>query len=159
MDAAAGLNTGGGAQVQHHVVVRLAPEQAVGVVVSKVVVEGMAGVFVAHVGEGVMGQAREAEGGSPEAHPGHRVQTHVVPGVELGQKLGSQVLGQWRELRVEDNVVQLFGQQFAVQVDVRAVPGVKREAVRNQTQTKTVSLKGAAFNQPAMLPSAVIKMI
>lgn len=128
MDAAAGLNTGGGAQVQHHVVVRLAPEQAIGVMVSKVVVKRMTGIFVAHVGEGIMVQTWEPEAGAPETHPGHRVQTHVMSAVELGQKLCSQVLGQWRELRVEDNVVQLFGQQFAVQVDVRAVPDGKRQS-------------------------------
>lgn len=135
MDTAAGLNTGGGAQVQHHVVVRLAPEQSVGVMVSKVIVKRMTGIFVAHVTEGVMVQTREPEAGAPETHPGHRVQTHVMPGVELGQKLGSQIFGQWREVRVEDNVVQLFGQQFAVQVDVRAVPGVKRQSVINQNRT------------------------
>lgn len=128
MDTAAGLNTGCGAQVQHHVVLRLAPGEAVGVVVFKGLVERMVGILNAHGGTDTVVQASGPEAGTSEAHPGHRVQAHVVPGVDLGQYLGSQVLGQWRELGVQDNVVQLFGQQFAVQVDVGAVPNVRRQS-------------------------------
>lgn len=122
MDTAAGLDTGCGAQVQHHVVVWLALGGAVGVVIFKVVVERVVGILIAHGGTGIVVQAGGSEAGASDAHPSHRVQAHVVPGVDLGQYLGSQVLGQWRELGVQDNVVQLFGQQFTVQVDVGAVP-------------------------------------
>lgn len=85
MDTAAGLNTGGGAQVQHHVVVGLALGVAVGVVVSKVMVERVVGILTAHGGTGIVVQASGPEAGASDAHPGHRVQAHVVPGVDLGQ--------------------------------------------------------------------------
>lgn len=122
MDTAAGLNTGRGAQVQHHIVIWLASRETVGVVVFKVLVERVVGILIAHGGTGVVVQAGGPEAGTSNAHPNHWVQAHVVPGVDLGQYLGSQVLRQWREMGVQDNVVQLFGQQFAVQVDVGAVP-------------------------------------
>lgn len=85
VDAAAGLNTGCGAQVQHHVVVGLAPGEAVGVVVFQVMVERVVGVLTAHGGTGIVVQASGPEVGASDAHPGHRVQAHVVPGVDLGQ--------------------------------------------------------------------------
>lgn len=85
MDTAAGLNTGCGAQVQHHVVVWLAPGEAVGVVVSKVLVERVVGILDAHGGTDTVVQASGPEAAASDAHPGHRVQAHVVPGIDLGQ--------------------------------------------------------------------------
>ena len=122
MDTAAGLNAGCGAQVQHHVVVWLAPGEAVAVVIFQVMVESVVGILAAHQGTGIVVQASGPKAAASDAHPGIRVHAHVMPRVDLSQKLGAQVLGQWRVLGVQDNVVQLFGQQFAVQVDVGAVP-------------------------------------
>lgn len=85
MDTAAGLNTGCGAQVQHHVVVWLAPGEAIGVVVFKVLVERVVGILDARGGTDTVVQASGPEAGASDAHPGHRVQAHVVPGVDLGQ--------------------------------------------------------------------------
>lgn len=65
----------------------------------------------------------------------------MVPSVDLGQKLGSKVLGQWRELGVQDNVVQLFGQQFAVQVNVGAVPDVGKQSKLLMRMTSTYKKK------------------
>lgn len=129
MHTAAGLNTGCGAQVQHHIVIWLAPREAVGMVVFKILIERVVGILITHGGTGIVVQAGGPKAGASKAHSSHRVQAHVVPGIDLGQKLGSQVLGQWRELGVQDNVVQLFGQQFAVQVDVGAVPNVGKHKV------------------------------
>lgn len=85
MDTAAGLNAGCGAQVQHHVVVWLAPGEAVGVGGFAVVVERVVGVLTAHQGTGTVVQASGPEAAASDAHPGVRVQAHVVPGVDLGQ--------------------------------------------------------------------------
>lgn len=85
MDTAAGLNTGCGAQVQHHVVVWLAPGEAVGVVVFKVMVERVVGILTAHQGTGMVVQASGPEAGASDAHPGIWVQAHVVAGIDLGQ--------------------------------------------------------------------------
>lgn len=83
---------------------------------------------------GVIGACREAgitvqpsspQAGAANARPCHGVQAQVVPSIDLSQELSAQVLGQRRELGVQDNVVQLFGKQFAMQVDVGAVPGGK----------------------------------
>lgn len=112
VDAAAGVKAGGGAQVQHHVVVWLCPGEAVEVVV---LVEAEVWVVAADGGMGLMVEADASDG-----HPEHRVQAHVVARVDLSQDPGAQVSGQRREVYV----VQLFGQQFAVQVDVGAVPAV-----------------------------------
>lgn len=126
MDTAAGFNTGRGAQVQHHVVIWLALGEAVCVVIFEVVAEV---VVVGILGTDIVVQAGVSKAGTSDAHPGHRVKAHVMPSVDLGQELRSQVLGHWRELGVQDNVVQLFGQQFAVQVDVGAVPNVGKHKV------------------------------
>lgn len=85
MDTAAGLNTGCGAQVQHHIVIWLAPREAVGVVVFKVLIERVVGILIAHGGTGIVVQAGGPEAGTSNAHPSHRVQTHVVPGIDFGQ--------------------------------------------------------------------------
>lgn len=85
MDTAAGLNTGCGTQVQHHVVVWLAPGEAVGVVVFKVLVEKVVGILDARVGTDIVVQTSGPKAAASDAHPGHRVQAHVVPGVDLGQ--------------------------------------------------------------------------
>lgn len=97
----------------------------------------MMGVVVAQREMGIEVQARGPETGTFNAHPGHRVQTEVVPCIDLGQQLSSQVLRQWRELRVKDYVVQLFGQQFSVQVDVGAVPKAERQS---QFEVKMLSM-------------------
>ena len=136
VDAAAGLHAGGRAQVQHHVVVGRGrpPEKAVVAVVVWVLeagaAEGEVGVLV--VAGGGAGVAVEpgggGGGGGPQAHPGrHGVQAKVVSGVDLGQELGPQVLGKGLEVGVQGDVIQLFGQQFAVQVDVGAVPTIGGE--------------------------------
>lgn len=127
VDAAAGLNAGRGAEVQHHVVVWLAAVEPVGVLVQEVlVVEGVVGELVARRGAGVAVQPSGPQAAASDAHPSHGVKAQVVPGVDLGQELSSQVLGQRPELGVQDIVVQLFGQQFTVQVDVGAVPASKQ---------------------------------
>lgn len=116
VDAAAGVKAGGGAQVQHHVVVWLRPGKAVEVVV---LVEAEVWVVAA---DGRMDLMVEAD--TSYSHPEHWVQAHVMARIELSQYPGPQVSGQRREVGVQDYVVQLFGQQFAVQVDVGAVPAV-----------------------------------
>lgn len=85
VDAAAGLNTGCGAQVQHHVVIWLAPGVAVGVVVPKVLVQRVVGILDARGVTETVVQAGGLKASASDAHPGHRVQAHVVPGVNLGQ--------------------------------------------------------------------------
>lgn len=127
VDAAAGLNAGCGAEVQYCVVVWLTSGEAVDVSVSKVLVERVMGILNAHWGMDTVVQACEPEAGTSDAHPSQRVHAHVVPGIDLCQELGSQVLGQWRELGIQDNIIQLFGQQFAVQVYVGTVPKEGRQ--------------------------------
>ena len=116
VDAAAGLHAGGGAQVQHHVVVA-----GVAVVVAAVAVR----VLGAGGGVCVVVTAQPARQQAPSgAAQGLQAEVVVVvPGpVDLGQELGAQVSGHRHELGVQNDVVQLFGQQFSVQVDVGAVP-------------------------------------
>lgn len=85
MDTAAGLYTGCGAQIQHHVIVWLGPGEAVGVVVFKVMVERVVGILTAHGGMGIVVHASGPEAGTSDAHPDISVQAHVVPGVDLCQ--------------------------------------------------------------------------
>lgn len=54
-------------------------------VVSKVLVERVVGILDACGGTDTVVQASGSQGGASDAHPGHRVQAHVVPGVDLGQ--------------------------------------------------------------------------
>lgn len=119
VDAAAGVDAGGGAEVQNHVVIRRRSGEAVEVVV---LVQAQVGVVVAEGGVGLVVET----GGShtSNTHPQHRVQAQVMAGVDLGQEAGSQVFGQRRQVGVQYYVVQLFGQQFAMQIDVGAVPAV-----------------------------------
>lgn len=102
----------------------LALVEAVGVMIFEGLGQRVVDMLDACGGTNTVVQASWAETGASDTHPSHRVQAHMVPGIDLGQQLGSKVLGQWCELGVQDNVVQLFGQQFAVQVDVGAMPNV-----------------------------------
>lgn len=54
-------------------------------VVFKVLVQRVVGILDAHGGTDTVVQASGPEAGASDAHPSHRVQAHVVPGVNLGQ--------------------------------------------------------------------------
>lgn len=91
----------------------------------------MVRVFVAHKGMAIVGQTGEPKAGGSDAKSGQGVQACMMPSVDLGQQLSLQVLGQWRESGVQDNVIQFFGQQFSVQVDVGAVPNLRRQSIQD----------------------------
>lgn len=54
-------------------------------VVFKVLVQKVMGILNAHGGTDTVVQASGPEAGASDAHPSHRVQAHVVPGINLGQ--------------------------------------------------------------------------